>query len=575
MSDNKKISELGAASTLSGSDMLVVSQSGNSEATRTTVSALAAAIGELNEAGALAELALSTSIGKNLLAQNLNEKGITASPTESLVSLADKVGSLSDEGPIRTKYLYHTLDTVTGVDTNSGHWSTPTDYFELIGDEYIAYISSTYLYIAEKTGLKSIDDLKSKAVVSCLLSENVQGGTYFAFSPDYTKFVIGANGSTSSGSQRPVMYHIYDITWTNGVPTAITYLKSRQTSETSSSQYFYWPAITNDAKFVAFRYSIPSSNSNYIRIESTYDSTVYATISGTYSYKGAFKQIFKDYDGDSATLAQLYLYTFTYDSGTSEPTSITATEVGSKQINLFGTCSTYLVDINNSIIYQTEYVRQMTNKIGNMGFLDGSYGFVSIIDFSNFADIVYIKNFDNKFGNIFVYQNTSTIMNDSASSATGVTFNTYNTAWYKDYMSLTLPEKDNSEFSIVLYPTNLTYTYNKNAKTLTCSQTIGDYKKLFTYDSQYTISYGTGPTTFTMVVLGYDDNGDAWGKSGSLFADGNTYTNVHWNTTAEKYLYAIQMTNQTNVDFLIYPLVVSSLGNLAERTYTPVPTTSL
>jgi len=590
MSVNKEISELNEASELSGSDMLVVSQSGSSEATRTTVSDLATAVGELNEAGALSELSLSMSVGKNLLAQNLNEKGITASPTESLVSLADKVGSLANEGPVRTKYLYHTLDTTVG-ETDDGHGlSSNNEYFYQLKDGYIAYFTASKLYIAQDTGNKNLEYLKEHAVASCVLTENVNSGTNFAFSDDCTKFIVGANGSTSSGSQRPVRYFIYDITWENGAPTAITFLKERQTAETSSSQYFYCPSITNDAKFVAFRYASPSSSSAYIRIESTFDSTVYATISGSASYKTDLRTLFKGYDGDSSSFVVMHLYsstygywyfatypvTFTYDGETGLPSAITIGSAVNKQIDLFGKAQVYLVDVYNSMIYQTESYAKEATTVGSVDLLDGTYGYVSVIDFSNLNDIILVTNQVNKYKCLFVYQNTSGIPS-SDSNGCGFSMNRYNSNYgYRHYLSFTLPVKDGTEFSFELFPVGINYTYDRANHTLTADQTVGSYIKLFTYNSQSVISFGAGPSTFPMIVLGEDDNGYVWGKSsGDLQESAAMCYNVKYSTTTAEYLYAIKLTSETGYDFIIYPLYVSSLNNIKKRTYTPIPTSSI
>ena len=94
MAITKQIDELNNASSLSSGDFLPVSQSGQTEATKTTIGDLASAIGELNETGALSELTLSTSIGKNAIAQALTGKGVQTSPNETLIHMANKINML-------------------------------------------------------------------------------------------------------------------------------------------------------------------------------------------------------------------------------------------------------------------------------------------------------------------------------------------------------------------------------------------------------------------------------------------------------------------------------------------------
>lgn len=98
MANAKTYNELNQASAVNASDKVALAQENQAELVTTTVGDLASAVGELNQAGALAELSLATSIGKNLLAQRLNEKGVECAPTDTLVSMADKVNSLVIDG---------------------------------------------------------------------------------------------------------------------------------------------------------------------------------------------------------------------------------------------------------------------------------------------------------------------------------------------------------------------------------------------------------------------------------------------------------------------------------------------
>lgn len=115
MAVTKQINQLNDASDISGSDYIPMAQSGQSQATRATVSDLAQVIGELNQSGALSELVLDTSIGKNLLAQKLTEKGIATSPSESLINMANKLENLNVDG----KMPYIKVPVVT-VSNSSG-----------------------------------------------------------------------------------------------------------------------------------------------------------------------------------------------------------------------------------------------------------------------------------------------------------------------------------------------------------------------------------------------------------------------------------------------------------------------
>ena len=92
----KQYTDLTKTTSINSSDLVAVAQSDKTELQATTVSDLASAVGELNSTGALAELSLATSIGKNLLAQRLNEKGVeNITPNNTLIEMADAVDKLA------------------------------------------------------------------------------------------------------------------------------------------------------------------------------------------------------------------------------------------------------------------------------------------------------------------------------------------------------------------------------------------------------------------------------------------------------------------------------------------------
>ena len=94
----KQYNDLNSTKVVNSADKVALAQENQAELVTTTVADLANAVGEVNQAGALSELSLATSIGKNLLAQRLNEKGVECATTDTLVSMADKVNSLVIDG---------------------------------------------------------------------------------------------------------------------------------------------------------------------------------------------------------------------------------------------------------------------------------------------------------------------------------------------------------------------------------------------------------------------------------------------------------------------------------------------
>lgn len=94
MAGAKQYSDLEQVTQINAEDNLAFSQAGAQELKTGSVSALAAKVGELNTEGALSELVLATSMGKNQLSSALTEKGASSTPSDTLVQMADKVRNL-------------------------------------------------------------------------------------------------------------------------------------------------------------------------------------------------------------------------------------------------------------------------------------------------------------------------------------------------------------------------------------------------------------------------------------------------------------------------------------------------
>ena len=104
MANAKQINQLNEAASLSAETKLAVANPNTTEAESATVSQLAQAVAELNETGAFAEQTLATSMGKNLLAQVLTNKGVETTSSETLIQMADKVNALNLSSDIENVY---------------------------------------------------------------------------------------------------------------------------------------------------------------------------------------------------------------------------------------------------------------------------------------------------------------------------------------------------------------------------------------------------------------------------------------------------------------------------------------
>lgn len=194
MANAKTYNELNQASTVNASDLVAVAQSDKTELQKTTISDLANAVGELNQAGALAELSLATSIGKNLLAQRLNEKGVqNITPNNTLIEMADAVDKLAITN---AGVLSDILIPTQGISNPT----TPTVLQLLNNDLFITY-NGKLCFIKDAVYSRA-EDMVEKAQYSIELPD--ANYTLYAKSSN-DAYVVVQNGTESSSTV--VIYH--------------------------------------------------------------------------------------------------------------------------------------------------------------------------------------------------------------------------------------------------------------------------------------------------------------------------------------------------------------------------------
>lgn len=265
MANAKTYNELNQASAVNASDLVAVAQADKTELQKTTVSDLANAVGELNQAGALAELSLATSIGKNLLAQRLNEKGVeNITPNSTLVEMADAVDKLQTTESsqiLKSKFMID-ISRVKSKDT-LGY--TLFAWCKLPQGN-TAVIASDTIYIFKTQGdYASLPDALTKAIMTVPLKNippaNNPGRLYMTSSQDGKTLIV--RGFSSGNTD------IYDV---NYETNKITYVKSLELVLHS----FEYPAmaISNDRKLI----SIFSAWDHDYRIYNVDDITKYASV---------------------------------------------------------------------------------------------------------------------------------------------------------------------------------------------------------------------------------------------------------------------------------------------------------
>lgn len=194
MANAKTYNELNQASAVNASDLVAVAQSDNTELQKTTVSDLANAVGELNQAGALAELSLATSIGKNLLAQRLNEKGVeNITPNNTLIEMADAMRDLSVEGG--NENILATYQ--KSIDSSISVSGNPRIFKHPITQDMIITMNTNVYYVPYSENYTSWDDIVAGAThtfdvttLNPVYVVNQGGYASYCVSEDFSKLMI-------------------------------------------------------------------------------------------------------------------------------------------------------------------------------------------------------------------------------------------------------------------------------------------------------------------------------------------------------------------------------------------------
>lgn len=244
MATAKTIEQLNAATQINATDQMALAQESGKEAVRGSVQMLAGAVAEINQTGALSELAYATSQGKNLLAQNLTAKGVPTQASETLIQMADKVNLLNIDAsaediimPLAQKYAEST--SVYGAHcqaTSSG------DVFLLSSDGNLYVFSGT----ATEADISGLTDFMATAKASITPQRTVN--------PYYCKICVNNEGSvivlydTNSKYIQKFSYQAQSNTF--------NFLKEFYVSS-SLNQSYPW-TITDDGKFIIWQSSANS-----------------------------------------------------------------------------------------------------------------------------------------------------------------------------------------------------------------------------------------------------------------------------------------------------------------------------
>ena len=255
----KQYTDLTKTTSINSSDLVAVAQSDKTELVATTVGDLANAVGELNQAGALAELSLATSIGKNLLAQRLNEKGVqNITPNNTLIEMADAVDKLqtTEDASLLKNRLILNVNT-----TNKDAAGLSPFSFCRLHDDYVAVQAAGKIYVYEKSGYSSVAEALAGATMVADVKNKPSSLAYITSSQDGKTLLTRAFDTAGT-------IDIYNVDYTN---KQITYVKSI----TGFAMYTNYAmlAIKNDRSLIACINTDP-----YIKICSVDDTSKFVVV---------------------------------------------------------------------------------------------------------------------------------------------------------------------------------------------------------------------------------------------------------------------------------------------------------
>lgn len=337
MANAKTYNELNQASTVNASDLVAVAQSDKTELQKTTVSDLASAVGELNSTGALAELSLATSIGKNLLAQRLNEKGVeNITPNSTLVEMADAVDKLAITN---AGVLSDMLIPTQGISEPA----TPTTLQLLNNDLFITYNGK--LCFIKDAVYSSAEDMVEKAQYSIVLP-NTNYTLYAKSSND--AYVAVQNGTETSSTV--VIYH---NTGTSFVLHAQFSVQSARDSATG---------ISDDGNYVIFSQFGSSTQPRMYNIAKQYYGLfpISSSMQGTYvaMWNGnIFVRFAESRDSNLQRYQSLLWYTYTEN----EDGSISVTLIYKMTPNTPTNGRFYYINGKHYLLYTSSYAPYVVN----------------------------------------------------------------------------------------------------------------------------------------------------------------------------------------------------------------------
>lgn len=270
----KEYNDLTQTTEISNDALVAVATPGASQLQTSTVTTLAAKVGELNTAGALSELELATSIGKQQLAEALTEKGAASTPSDTLVQMADKLKNLhTDEA---TSTLTCTLLNDTDITSTANGIPYPFAYVRLANDDLVVLGGSTLAYVDHTLEYTNVSGMLESATssVECNITLSTKSNSWLNISANTEYLAVPLSYTEVAFYHINLIEKTIELVKTVTLPTEIFHYSTGNNSCAHSI------GITNDGKY----YFYVSYSDKKITAYSVTEETVKATTSTLGSY---------------------------------------------------------------------------------------------------------------------------------------------------------------------------------------------------------------------------------------------------------------------------------------------------
>ena len=251
MATTKKINELNKATTVGVNDLMVLAQSGEKEATSTTVGALVDKVATQISDGALLEHLAGLSKQKQVLAKALNDKGAELSATSTLDEMAGAVKNLEvigEKTALKGPVLYGVIGSGTTMFSDTSY----SRLLHLTEHNLYAYFNARNKKFCI---LKFANDSTYETVASITLTEaTINTSAYYNYiemfsNIDETKIVLRTQSTSGSYS-----YICFSFAITYGSTVTIEQIGSPIEYTTYSNQAALNGAVMPDGtKFISFQ----------------------------------------------------------------------------------------------------------------------------------------------------------------------------------------------------------------------------------------------------------------------------------------------------------------------------------